>query len=448
MARKMKMNNKEKTVGLKRTLGTTSLVLFGLAYLTPMVVLAIFGVIAQASKGASSAAYLVAMVAMLFTANSYGVMSRVFPIAGSAYGYVRKGVGDLPGFLAGWVVLLDYLFLPLVIWLIGGSYLSAAFPAVPHWMWIVLFVVVTSLLNILGVVVAARANLALMILQTIVLGAFVFFCLLWILRNNESVHLAEPFFNANSSIAAVVSAAAIAAYSFLGFDAVTTLADETIDPEKTVPKAVFLVAFIGGLVFVFVSYVAQLVHPGYQFSNVDSAAMEVSRIIANDVFAAFFLTGLVVAQFASGIAAQASASRLMYSMGKDRVLPPWLFGKLGERFQTPTYNILLIGGVGLAGIFMDVATSTSFINFGAFLAFTLVNVATVFTYFKLPRTGGRPSIVSGLIFPTVGAMVCMYLLFQLDNRALLIGAFWLLLGLGVLFKITNGFKNSPPEMRG
>ena len=97
---------------------------------------------------------------------------------------------------------------------------------------------------------------------------------------------------------------------------------------------------------------------------------------------------------------------------------------------------------------MDVATSTSFINFGAFLAFTLVNVATVFTYFKLPRTGGRPSIVSGLIFPTVGAMVCMYLLFQLDNRALLIGAFWLLLGLGVLFKITNGFKNSPPEMRG
>ncbi|MGB0970105.1 MAG: APC family permease [Mycobacterium sp.] len=110
--------------GLQKTLGLRSAVLFGLAYMTPIIVLGIFGVIAERSRGGSAGAYVLATVAMLVTAQSYGLMARHFPVAGSAYTYVRKALDSRVGFMVGWAILLDYLFPPLVVWLIGGSYLQ------------------------------------------------------------------------------------------------------------------------------------------------------------------------------------------------------------------------------------------------------------------------------------------------------------------------------------
>ena len=161
------------TTTLTRTLKLPSLVLFGLAYLTPIIVLGIFGIIAETTGGAAPAAYLVALVAMLFTAHSYGRMAIAYPVAGSAYTYVRRSIDSRVGFLVGWAVLLDYLFLPMVIWLIGGSYLSAQFPGIPIGVWIVGFIVITTLLNILGIKVADKANYVLMAFQLLVLVFFV-----------------------------------------------------------------------------------------------------------------------------------------------------------------------------------------------------------------------------------------------------------------------------------
>ena len=161
------------TPTLARTLGLRSLVLFGLAYLTPLIVLGIFGVVAEATGGASASAYLIALVAMIFTASSYGRMAAAYPVAGSAYTYVRRTVDSRIGFLVGWAVLLDYLFLPMVIWLIGAAYLNAQFPAVPNWLWIVGFIAITTVLNILGIKVADRANYVLMAFQVLVIALFV-----------------------------------------------------------------------------------------------------------------------------------------------------------------------------------------------------------------------------------------------------------------------------------
>ena len=116
---------------LVRSLNLRSLVVFGLAYMTPLIVIGTFGVIASITSGASAGAYTLATAAMLFTAHSYARMASVYPISGSAYTYVRATMGAKPGFLVGWMTLLDYLFLPMVIWLIGGSYLQAQFPAIP-----------------------------------------------------------------------------------------------------------------------------------------------------------------------------------------------------------------------------------------------------------------------------------------------------------------------------
>lgn len=433
---------------LTRTLKLPSLVLFGLAYLTPLIVLGIFGVIASETGGASASAYLVALIAMLFTANSYGRMAKAYPVAGSAYTYVRRTIDGRIGFLVGWAIMLDYLFLPMVIWLIGGSYLEAQFPGVPMPVWILGFIVITSLLNIIGIKVADRANLILMTFQILVIVFFVALSVGSIVSDQGAGGLvsSSPFVGIEAGFAGIAGGAAIAAYSFLGFDAVTTLTEETIEPRRTVPRAIMLVALIGGGVFVIVSYVTQLVHPGGVFENTDTAAFEIATSIGGNVFGAVFLAALVIAQFTSGLAAQASGSRLLYAMGRDGVLPKRLFGSLSARFHTPVFSILAISVVGLIAMFMDVATSTSFINFGAFIAFIMVNLSVVFYWAKERREGRTHNVFLYLVAPIIGMIVIAYLLMQLDINAITLGSIWLGVGVVLLAIITRGFRKQPSEL--
>ncbi|MFD6698199.1 MULTISPECIES: APC family permease [unclassified Microbacterium] len=433
---------------LTRSLGLTSLVLFGLAYMTPLIVLGIFGVVAETTGGASASAYLVALIAMLFTASSYGRMAAAHPVAGSAYTYVRRTIDSRVGFLVGWAVLLDYMFLPMVIWLIGGAYLKAEFPAVPSWVWIIGFVLVTTLLNILGIKVADRVNYIMMAFQVLVIVVFVALSIGSVVSGKGLGGLVSggPFWNSTTSFPMVSAGAAIAAYSFLGFDAVTTFTEETKDPTRNVPRAIMLIALIGGGIFILVSYTTQLVHPGGAFKDSSSAAFDIAMTIGGNVFGAIFLAGLVIAQFASGLAAQASAARLLYAMGRDGALPRRVFGEVSKRFHSPVLNIVIIGVIGLAALFLDVATSTSFINFGAFTAFTMVNISVIVYYVKERRAGRIHNPLVYVVIPAIGAVITAYLLTKLDANAIILGLSWLAVGIVVLAVITKGFRKLPPEL--
>jgi amino acid transporter len=242
-----------------------------------------------------------------------------------------------------------------------------------------------------------------------------------------------------------MAGAAIATYSFLGFDAVSTLTEETIEPERTVPRAIFLTAVIGGAIFVVSAYAVQLAHPGTVFDNPDSAVFEIAKKIGGDVFVAIFLAGLVVSQFASGIAAQASVARLMYAMGRDGVLPTRIFGYLHPKFKTPVLNILISGIVSLAALKLDITTSTSFINFGAFLAFTAVNLSVV-RQFQLADDRSTIGPLRGLFLPLIGAVTTIWLLASLEETALTLGGLWFVVGLFHLVWLTGGFRKVPPEV--
>jgi putrescine importer len=258
-----------------------------------------------------------------------------------------------------------------------------------------------------------------------------------------------PFYRADLQPSLVVAGAAIACYSFLGFDSVTTLTEETKDPRRTIPRAIMLITLIGGGIFVGTAYVVQLAHPGAQFANVDAAASEIAKAIGGDVFVSLFMIGLIVGQFASGLAAQSSASRLLYAMGRDAVLPP-LFGRLHPRFRTPVNNLLACAVVALLALTMDVTTSTSFINFGAFVAFAFVNLAVIFHY-HLGRGAGQGerslrAWVLNLLFPLVGLVADVWLLVSLDSRALTLGLVWLALGVAYLLHLTGLLRRDPPEL--
>ncbi|NWB72842.1 APC family permease [Pseudomonas sp. G5001] len=432
---------------LQRTLSLGSVVLFGIAYMTPNIVLGTFGILAQSTAGMVPAAYLAALVAMFFTAMSYGRMASAFPVAGSAYSYVRKAISPKLGFIAGWAVLLDYLFLPMAIWLIGAAYLHSAFPAVPQWVWVLAFIGVTSVINIIGLKLANGINALLMLVQFLVLVAFVALCIHYIGGDaSKPLWTITPFFNGQMQMPLIMSGAAIACYSFLGFDAVSTLTEETRDPRRTIPRAIMLITLIGGLIFVGVSYFVQIAHPSFEFTDVDSAAYEIARNIGGDLFVSIFLIGLIVGQFASGLSAQASGSRLLFAMGRDGVLPKSFFGTLHARFGTPVNSILLCAVVALLALRLDVTTSTSFINFGAFLAFSLVNLSVIFHYWIGAKQRGLRELVLFLVFPTIGLVADLWLMVSLDHLAIYLGLSWLAIGLLYLGFLTRGFSRQPPEM--
>lgn len=432
---------------LKRTLSLGSVVLFGIAYMTPIIVLGTFGILADVTRGVVPSAYLVASVAMLFTALSYGRMAAVFPVAGSAYTYVRKSISPRLGFLAGWAVLLDYLFLPMAIWLIGAAYLHSAFPAVPQALWVLAFIGVTTAINVVGLRLAKNINGVLMLVQFLVLLAFVGLAIHYVTGDaSRPLWTLEPFLKEGTQLPLIMGGAAIACYSFLGFDAVSTLTEETHEPRKTIPRAILLITLIGGSIFVAASYFVQLAHPSVEFQNADSAAYEIARNIGGDLFVSFFLIGLIVGQFTSGLSAQASASRLLFAMGRDGVLPRPFFGRISKRFETPVNSIVLCGVVALLALHMDVTTSTSFINFGAFLAFSLVNLSVIFHYYLNAQRRGLRELVLFLVFPLIGLFADLWLMVSLDHLAIWLGVSWLAIGLIYLAVITGGFRQQPPEM--
>ncbi|SER60051.1 Amino acid permease [Propionibacterium cyclohexanicum] len=431
---------------LHRQLRLHSVLAFGLAYLAPIIVLGTFGVISEKSHGGTSGSYLIALIAMLLTAASYGRLAREIPVAGSAYSYVRRMVSNHLGFLVGWASMLDYVFIPMVIWLIGASYLNAQFPTIPNWVWIVGFIVVTSALNIFGIKVADRANLILLATEVLVIALFTVLAGYTVTHHGQSLISLRPFIGEPASLSALTAGAATAAYSFLGFDAVTTLAEETVDSDRTIPRAIMLTALIGGGIFVVSTYFTELVHPLVHVIDIDSAAFDIAKGIGGAFCSAVFLVGLVVGQFASGIAAQASASRLMYAMGRDGVLPKRFFGALTRRAATPRNAILVVAAVGFIGCFLDVSTSTSFINFGAFIAFAMVNVSAIALSRAQRARGVTVRVLPGYLLPALGALVVVLLLTQLDAAALIVGGCWLALGVVVLTYLTRGFRRPPPQM--
>jgi putrescine importer len=437
----------EQAQRLERTLTLWPIVLFGLAYITPFIVLTTFGVFSEASSGTLASSYAIASIAMIFTAMSYGKMAREFPYAGSAYTYTRHAIDPRVGFLVGWTILLDYFFLPMVVWLIGTAYLTDRFPGVPPPVFLLGFIVLTTALNVLGIRVATRVNIALVSFQVLVLALFILFSLQHVVAAGGpgAVVDVEPFWNPTSTVDAVSAGAALAAYSFIGFDAVSTFAEEAVEPRRTIPRAILLTAALAAVIFVVVAYVVQLVHPGGVFEDAASAPLDIARTIGGDLFAAVFLATVIVAQFTAGIPIQAAGARLMYAMGRDGVLPRRAFAYVSPRFRTPVFNLVLTGAVGLLALGLSVTTSTSFINFGAFTAFAFVNLSVLTLYLR-QRHQVRRNPLSWVVQPLVGLAVIIWLLSHLDSRALRLGAVWVAVGFCWLLYLTRFFREQPPEM--
>ena len=424
------------------------LVIFGVAFLTPMIAYTIYGVIATASHGVESGSICFAVIAMMFTALSYGHMAKAFPAAGSTYTYTRKAINAKLGVVAGWIVLLGYVFFPMAIWLIGASYFSAAVPAVPSWVWLIGFIIVTSLINIVGVEVGSKINFIMVSIQVVIIVAFLIFTIKAITEGMGEGTLASfsPFYNPDIDFSYTVAGAAAACYCFLGFDALTTFTEDTIDPTKNIPRSIILTLLVCGAIFLVVTYFTHLVHPSFDYPNPDNAAYDIAKQVAPSICGGIFLIGTIAGQFAAGLSAQASGARLLYAMGRDGVLPKKFFGNLNHKTQTPVNAIILTGVVALFAVFLDVTKATAYINFGGFVAFFFVNISVIVYYFVKQKQRSVKGFFLYLVFPVLGALLCLYLLVHLDKIAIILGCAWTVAGIIYLLVLTKGLKEEPPEL--
>lgn len=433
---------------LKRTMKLSHLVIFGVAFLTPMIAYTIYGVISTASHGVETGSVLFATIAMLFTAMSYGHMAKAYPTAGSTYTYSRKAINSKLGVLAGWIVLLGYVFFPMAIWLIGAQYLGDAVPAVPSWLWLILFIVITSGINIIGVEVGTVVNFILVGIQVAIIIAFLAFSIKYVTEGGGAGTLADfsPFYNPDIDFSFIVAGAAAACYCFLGFDALTTFTEDAIDPTKNIPRSIILTLIVCGAIFVVVTFFTHMAHPSFDYANPDSAAYEIAREVAPSVFGGIFLIGLIAGQFAAGLAAQASGARLLYAMARDGVMPKKLFGRLHKTRRTPVNAICLTGVIALFAIFLDVTSATAYISFGGLVAFIFVNISVVCQYYVKQKERSVKGLFLYLILPIIGALFCLYLLVSLDKVAIVLGCIWIVLGIIYVLILTKGLKQEPPEL--
>lgn len=432
---------------LQRRLKLIHVVAIGIAFMSPFAVFDTFGIASDVSSGHVPVAYIVVFTAILFTALSYGKLVKKYPSAGSVYTYTKNILNPYVGIIVGWITFIAYLALPMINALLAKIYLSSGFPGVPGWVWIVSLIVIISALNIFGVKIAASANMLLVAFQFLVGIVFIYLNFRAITQGPESFLQMADLFPSNLEFSGVFAGAALLALSFIGFDAITTLSEETIDPKKTIPRAILLVASIGGIFFFTVTYFMQSLLPDVSVLNdIEGASPEIAFMIGGNLLLSFFLVGALFSVLASGLAAQVSASRLLYAMGRDNVLPQKFFGYLHPKYNSPVPNILLVGLLALSALFLDLRMATSLINVGAFTAFSFVNLCVIITYFRHEETRSFRFTLSNLVGPLIGLVFILYLWSKLDVFSIIVGLIWALLGIVYVTLSTSFFKKEPPQI--
>jgi len=431
----------------RQSMGLPALVLFGLAYMVPLAVFTTYGLVTQMTKGHLPTAYLLTLGAMLLTAYSYGRMVQAHPYSGSVYSYTRKAFGSYFGFIAGWTLLLDYIFLPLLSYLLIGIYMSEYFPAVPAWVWVLGSISLVTFLNLIGIESITRVNWILVVVQLVFIVVFVALSVSSLSGQGEPVSLLKPFYHDGFSVPLVMTGAAVLCLSFLGFDAVSTMAEETSNPQYRIPLAIMVVSLVGGLLFLLVSYFAQQVFPDWaSFADPDSASVDVMRRVGGELLVSAFTATYVAGCFASAMVSQASVSRVLFAMGRDGALPR-VFGRLRTKKRVPASAILLVSVMSLLALVLTLDTVANMISFGALFAFSAVNLAVVKHYLVDQQLRGTRNYLLYGAIPALGFLSTLWLWSSLSSMSFAIGLSWMGLGLLCLLGLTRAFQVKLPELQ-
>jgi amino acid transporter len=429
---------------LKRALSTRDLVVYGMIFMVPIAPFSVFGFVWNDARGMVPLAYVVGLIGMYFTAMSYASMSRAFPMAGSVYSYVQRGLHDVAGFFAGWLILLDYILVPALLYIFSAVALRPLLPTVPDWVWLVGFVAFNAIVNLLGVQLTARINRYMLVMELATLALFVVVGLAALHAGRGAGGLTlRPIYNPTQfSLATVAGATSIAVLSFLGFDGISTLAEESRGGQNSVGRATVLSLLLVGVLFIVQTWIATDLAQGMKFSSPETAFYEIAEFAGGPWLRTIVLGAVVLAAgVANAMAAQAAVARILFAMARDGKLPA-ILARIHPRYQTPYVSTLAVAGVSLlVGLFFanHADELSRIVNFGALTGFVLLHVAVINHYFV---RGHSRDWLRHLLMPVGGLFVICYVLYEMDRAAKIMGACWIALGLGYFLLLRLAFKKS------
>ncbi len=416
------------TPGLKRALGLSGLIFYGIVLVQPTAPMSLYGVAAVAGQGHVVTAVLIGMVAMLFTAMSYGRMANAYPSAGSAYAYVSREIHPALGYFVGWSVVFDYVMNPIIC-VVWCGMAARNFVPIPFWIYAVAFAVLFTVMNLRGIEASSRTNTIIAIGLGIIIVLFLAAAVryLWLQPPGGLAGWTRPFYDPQTfSFSTVSSGAALAVLTYIGFDGISTLSEEAHNPRRNILLATVLVCVITGMLAAIQVYAAQLIWPGTHFPDVDTAFCFIAGKAGGNWLFVTINFALLVANIASGASAHLGAGRLLYSMGRDNAIPRKFFAALNPRTRIPSNNIILVGILTVIGAFtVNYSLGCDLLNFGALIAFMGVNACALLHYFV---RADRKSIWN-LLSPVCGFAVCAYLWWNLGRPAHIVGSLWLATGI-------------------
>ncbi len=437
--------------GLQRSLKLWHLVVYGIIIIQPTAPMGIYGVVSNVAGGHVVTTILIAMVAMLFTAVSYGRMARVYPSAGSAYTYVGKELHPLAGYVVGWSMLMDYLLNPIICAIWCSAAAQNVLPSVPYAAWAVSFVILFTILNLRGVKSSGRMNAVLALVMSLVVLVFLAEAIHYIALVVRPIagQWLLPFYDPTTfAPSRVFRGTSIAVLTYIGFDGISTMSEEVENPRRNIMLATVFTCLVIGILSAIEVYVAQLVWPAhtpFPESMIDTAYVFVARRIGGVVLFHLLNATLLVANFGSGMAAQFGAARLLYGMGRAKALPERIFGAVDARNGIPRNNVIIVGVCTLAGVFMMTYQSgAELLNFGAFIAFMGVNAAALIHY----KFRSKNKVFLAATMPFLGFVVSAFIWLNLNHKAQLLGVIWILIGLALHFVMrrVDGGPDSLPEI--
>lgn len=439
---------------LRRGMGLWDVVLYGVLFMVIIAPHSIWGLVQQDALGMSTLVYIVGFIAIFFTALSYVRMSNKFPIAGSVYSYVQRGINPHVGFISGWLILLDYCITPALLYVMVANWGTMLVPNSPWYLWVIVFVAFNTFVNIRGISMTRGIDFVIFAVEILAVIAFIALGCNFIMGGGGAGEFnADPLWQPGKVDAHFLAAGiSIAALNFLGFDGISTLAEETNEPQKNIGRGILIALGIIIVCFVAQTYIASLVQPDWQSwspEHAENAWFYGCEMIGGELFRNIMLIiNIVAIGIANIMNAQLAASRLLYSMGRDKVIPS-IFGKVHPKYQTPWVGAIFIGAVALVlSLVLTMADLATLVNFGALASFIMLNFA-VFWYFfiKEKKRYSFGNIVKYLICPWLGILILGYVFTGFDVMTYALGVTWFIIGFIICAVKSKGFKEVPDAFK-
>lgn len=443
--------NQKKGDPFKQTLTVKDMVVWGLICMVPISPMAIYGGVFTDSGGMPTLAFLIGFVAVLFSVFSFGIMIQHFPSSGSIFTYVSHVMGKGLGFIAGWLMLLQYLVAPSLVYLIAAIAIHSMAPQIPVLVLCFAFLVIVGIVSLIGMKTAMVVNKIALIAQLLILAIFLVCGIVYIIGHPETAsfsftNIINP---AKFDMGGTMSAVSLAVMSYVGFGAIATLTQEAKNPTHGPSRAMMVMAIILCVLYVAQMFVATGIDPsGQAFAdNTDNAFYTVARLAAGPWLAILCAVGVALAQGVfTAIAQQTSIAFVMFTMAKGGALPKFM-SKMSTRTNSPINAIIFIIGLSivltlafyLTGIDMNTVAKIS--NFGALATYALLNLSVIiFCWFQLKERKGPKALFMHLIFPAFGTVICLAIMVSVKEVALTVGAIWIVIGIIYYLVLTKAMK--------